>query len=148
MYVPHYDALLHNIGTSRALLEGKAEVTIPVSLFKFLLQVAVAGGEFNEKGYLATNPDVQDGVRSGGVQDPRMHYIRFGYFEGRRGATPEVDENWYRRTYSDVGAAVSSGKLASAKEHFTLIGAEEFRAPRAAFEVDATEWKSAIGKAA
>lgn len=148
MYVPHYDALLHNIGTSRAMLEGKTEVTIPVSLFKFLLQVTVAGGEFNEKGYLATNPDIQDAVRSGEVRDPRLHYIRFGYFEGRRGGTPEVDEDWYRRTYSDVGTAIRTGKITSAKEHFGVIGAEEFRAPSAAFEIDTKQWKSALAKAA
>lgn len=148
MYVPHYDAILHAIGTNRAEVEARREVTVPTSLLKFLLQVAVASGEFNEDGYLATNPDVSEAVRSGAVADPRLHYIAFGFFEGRRGATPQVDENWYRRTYSDVGAAINAGQLGSAGEHFAIAGAEEFRAPSEPFQRDVREWKAAVGKAA
>ena len=148
MYVPHYDAILHAIGTSRSEIEGRKEVTIPVPLLKLLLQIAVASGEFNEDEYLAANPDIRDAGRSGEVADPRLHYIGFGYFEGRRGATPKVDEAWYRRAYTDVGAAIRAGQLASAAEHFTVVGAEEFRAPSPAFESHASQWKAVLGKAA
>jgi hypothetical protein len=146
MYVPHYDAILHAIGTSRKDLNGQTQVEIPLSLFRFLLQIAVTHGEFNLAGYLAANRDIQDAARKGQVPDPKTHYVSFGFFEGRRGATPPVDESWYRRTYSDIAAAVRKGDLSSGSEHFNTIGAEEFRAPSAAYLADTIEWKKATGK--
>ena len=125
MYVPPYDALLSSIGTSRADLEGATEVAIPMGLFRFLVQLAVANGDFNEAGYLKANPDVAEAVRNEEIESARLHYIGFGYFEGRQGATPEVDERWYLRSYPDVGSAVRAGRLASATEHFEIIGASE-----------------------
>jgi len=147
MYIPHYDALLHAIGTSREKLTGKTEVAIPISLLKHLLQLALVSGEFNATGYLAANRDIQDAVKKSQVPDPRAHYLRFGFFEGRRGAAPPVDESWYRRTYSDIAAAVQKGELKSGAEHFDTIGAEEFRAPSATYVADSMEWKKAVGKA-
>ena len=144
MYIPPYDVLLSSIGTSRAELEGAAEVTVPMGLFRFLLQLAVANGDFNEAGYLKANPDVAEAVQSGAVESARLHFIGYGYFEGRQGATPEVDERWYLRSNPDVGAAVKAGKLSSAREHFTLAGAGEWRSPSARYEGDAQQWKRAL----
>jgi hypothetical protein len=147
MYVPQYDAILHAIGTSREQLKGKTEITIPLSLFHFLLQNALNQSEFNAAGYLSANRDVQDAAKSGRVPDPKAHYVNYGFFEGRLGATPAVDESWYRRTYADIGAAVRKGEIASGAEHFKVIGAEEFRAPSAAHQADAIAWKKATGNA-
>lgn len=146
MYVPHYDAILHAIGTSREKLGSTNEVTVPLSLFKFLLQIALVNSEFNVSGYLACNPDIQEAAKAGKVPDPKMHYLNFGYFEGRRGAAPPVDESWYCRTYPDVAAAVKKGLIASGADHFGTIGAEEFRAPSSACLRDSSEWKKATGK--
>ena len=77
---------------TRAEFERSTEVSIPTELFKLLLQVAIANSDFNEKGYLKINPDVADAVKSRAIQDARLHYVGFGFFEGRGGATPEVDE--------------------------------------------------------
>jgi hypothetical protein len=147
MYVPPYDAVLHSIGTSREALTDAEEVTIPLGLFRFLMQLAVANGDFNEAGYLAANPDVAGAVASGEVESARLHYIGFGYFEGRRGATPEVDERWYLRSYPDVGSAVKAGRLTSATEHFNAIGAAEWRSPSVRYERDAAQWKQALSAA-
>jgi hypothetical protein len=144
MYVPPYDALLSSIGTSRPALRGAAEVTIPAGLFRFLTQIAVASGEFNEAGYLAANPDVAEALRRGAIEDARLHYVGFGYFEGRLGATPAVDENWYLRTNPDVASAVRAGRVASAAEHFTQAGAREWRSPSGQHEPDAAQWKKAL----
>jgi hypothetical protein len=146
MYVPHYDAILHGIGIRRAELNKKESMEIPVSLFKFLLKIALTHGEFNSSGYLAANRDVQDAAKKGQVPDPNGHYVNFGFFEGRRGAAPPVDETWYRRNYSDIAAAIRRGDIASGADHFETIGAEEFRAPSAAFAADAMEWAKACGK--
>jgi hypothetical protein len=147
MYIPHYDALLHAIGTSREKLKNATEVTIPVSLLKLLLQLSLTNSEINVAGYLAANRDIQDAVKKNHVPDPKSHYLKFGFFEGRRGAAPPVDEAWYRRNYSDIAAAVRDGTIKSGAEHFDTIGAEEFRAPSASHLADALEWKKAVGKA-
>jgi hypothetical protein len=143
MYVPHYDAILHGIGTTREALDAKTEVKIPVTLFKFLLKIAVSHGEFNLPGYLGANRDIQDAAKKGQVPDPSVHYVNFGFFEGRRGATPAVDESWYRRNYLDIAAAVRRGDISSGGEHFNMIGAEEFRAPSPAHLDEALDWEKA-----
>ena len=129
MYVPPYDAVLRSIGTSREEVEASGEVAIPAQLFRFLMQIAVAHSDFNEAGYLAANPDVAAALKSGEIESARLHYVGFGFFEGRLGATPDVDERWYLKAYPDVGSAVRAGQISSASEHFAVVGASEGRSP-------------------
>jgi hypothetical protein len=133
--------VLNSVGTSRPEMETAAEVTIPAQLFRFLMQIAVAHADFNEAGYLEANPDVAAALRSGTLESARLHYVGFGYFEGRRGATPEVDEGWYLQTYPDVGSAVRTGRIGSAAEHFSVVGASEGRSPNVRYTQDAEQWK-------
>jgi hypothetical protein len=144
MYVPPFDSLLTAIGMSRVEFENATEVTIPVELFKLLLQVTVANSDFNEAGYLQDNPDIASAVRTGKLEDARLHYVGFGFFEGRSGATPDVDENWYLRTYTDVAEGIRSGQTSSASAHFRVIGAAEGRSPNAAYIEPAKQWKRAL----
>jgi hypothetical protein len=144
MYVPPLDSLLKAIGLTRTEFESSAEVVIPTELFKLLLQVTVANSDFNMKGYLTTNSDVAEAVRNGSIADARVHYIGFGFFEGRLGATPEVDEAWYLRNYSDVADGVKSKQIPSGSEHFRVVGASEGRSPSAAYSFAAEQWKNAI----
>ena len=144
MYVPPYEAVLRNVGTSRAELDSASEVSIPTGLFRFLLQIAVAHGEFNEAGYLEANPDVAEALRRGAIESARLHYIGFGYFEGRQGATPAVDERWYLHAYPDVGSAVRSGQISGAAEHFAVVGASEGRSPDLRYAQDAEQWKRVL----
>ena len=144
MYLPPLDAMLKAVGATREQLNSGADVTIPAELLKLLIQAALASSDFNEAGYLSANPDVAAGVRAGAVPNARAHFIGFGYFEGRQGATPEVDERWYLRSYPDVGSAVRAGKLSSATEHFMVVGASEGRSPNVRYEGDAAQWKSAL----
>jgi hypothetical protein len=144
MYVPPYDAVLGSIGTSREDLEKSGQVEIPAQLFRFLMQIAVAHSDFNEAGYLSANPDVADALKAGEIDSARLHYVGFGYFEGRTGATPEVDERWYVKAYPDVGTAVRAGQISSASEHFTVVGAVEGRSPSIRYTQDAEQWKKAL----
>lgn len=144
MYVPPFDSLLKAIGMTRAEFERSTEVSIPTELFKLLLQVAIANSDFNEKGYLKINPDVADAVKSRAIQDARLHYVGFGFFEGRGGATPEVDEAWYLRMYADVADGVGSGQIELATEHFRVVGAAEGRSLSAAYVWAAEQWKKAL----
>jgi hypothetical protein len=144
MYVPPFDSLLTAIGVTRDEFENASVVVIPTELLKLLLQVAVASGDFNEAGYLRENPDIAGAVRVGNVEDARLHYVGYGYFESRSGATPEVDEAWYLRTYPDVADAVANRSVGSAAEHFRVIGAAEGRSPNAFYIAAAEQWKKAV----
>jgi hypothetical protein len=144
MYVPPFNSLLKAIGMTQAEFDSSTQVRVPKELLRLLLQVAVAHSDFNEAGYLRENPDVATAVGSGKVDDPRLHYVGFGYFEGRSGATPDVDEAWYLRTYTDVADGVRSGQIASASEHFRVAGVIEGRSPSAVYRPAAEQWKKAI----
>jgi hypothetical protein len=144
MYVPPLDPLLKAIGITRAEFESSTEVMIPSELFKLLLKVAVANSDFNTAGYMKANPDVAAAVRSGSPEDAQIHYVGFGFFEGRGGATPEVDDPWYLRTYTDVAEGIKAGQTASAAEHFHVIGASEGRSPSARYVAAAEQWKQAL----
>jgi hypothetical protein len=144
MYVPPLEPLLKAIGMTRAEFESSTEVKIPTELFKLLLKVAVANSDFNKAGYMKANPDVAAAVRSGSPEDAQIHYVGFGFFEGRGGATPEVDDPWYLRTYTDVAEGIKAGQTASAAEHFHVIGASEGRSPSARYVAAAEQWKQAL----
>jgi hypothetical protein len=108
------------------------------------MQIAVAHSDFNEAGYLASNLDVADALKSGEIESARLHYVGFGFFEGRLGATPDVDERWYLKAYPDVGSAVRAGQISSASEHFAVVGASEGRSPSIRYAQDAEQWKKAL----
>ena len=88
MYVPPLDSLLRALGIDRATYDSTDTLALPKEMFKLLVQLALANTDFNEAGYLRANPDVAEAVRAGDVEDARLHYIGFGYFEGRLGGTP------------------------------------------------------------
>lgn len=143
MFVPPYDAVLKSLGTSREALKGETEISIPVDFLKFLLMLVVKQGDFNESGYLERNPDVADSVRQNRIASGYFHYLTYGYLEGRRGGTSEVDEAWYRETNPDVADAIRSGNMLSAKAHYLQGGDNELRAPNAAAQRDSLAWKAA-----
>ena len=144
MYVPSYDSLLRSLKKSKSELERATDLAIPVGLFKLLLQLAIAYADFDEERYLAANPDVREAVNRGEIESGRLHYIGFGYFEGRKGGTVSVDESWYLRKYPDVAGAVRGGRIESAAHHFNSIGAGEGRSPSAEQQDNAAQWKEAI----
>jgi hypothetical protein len=144
MYVPPYESLLRSLRTEKEALETSDQLLIPVELLKLLLQLAVAHSDFDEDGYLRANPDVQEAVRRGDVESGQMHYIGYGYFEGRRGGTVKIDEARYVHDNPDVAAAIKSGRVKSAEDHFYTIGASEGRSPNPDQSANAAEWKRAL----
>jgi hypothetical protein len=147
MYVPPFESLLRALGIDRATYDRSATIAVPKEMFKFLVQVALDSSDFNQAGYLRDNPDIAEAVRDGDVADPRAHYVGFGYFEGRTGGTPNVDERWYLTTYSDVAQGVKTGKVRSANEHYNVIGGSEGRSPSADYVEVAAQWKKALVRA-
>ncbi len=147
MYVPPFDSLLRALGIDRATYDRSATVPVPREMFKFLVKFALAHSDFNEAGYLRENPDVATAVRAGDIENARAHYVGFGYFEGRTGATPAVDERWYLTTYADVAQAVKLGRVRSANEHYNVIGGSEGRSPSPDYVSVAAQWKRALVRA-
>jgi len=145
MFIPPFNALLRALVTTPQELQSQSEITIPTKMLRFLLKIAVEAGDFNEKGYLAANPDVAVALRQRTISSARDHYINTGYWECRRGATPEVDEQWYRKVNPDVASAIRNKTVASASEHYLSTGVEEFRAPNEASNDDCLIWKSLTG---
>lgn len=132
------------LNLDKSALDGSGQVKVPAGLLKLLLQIAIAAAEFDEDSYLRENPDVAKALSRGEVESALMHYIGFGYFEGRRGGGPAVDAEWYLGKYPDVAAAVRDGRVKSAEAHFLSIGGGEGRSPAADYEGEAAQWKSAI----
>lgn len=143
MYVPPYQSILRSLKTTNSTARDDAGITIPLGLFKMLLQIAVANSDFDEDLYFKKNPDVRDAVSRGDIDSGHVHYIGFGYFEGREGGTA-LDETWYLEKYPDVAAAVRDGLIPSASRHFLLVGGGEGRSPNAAEEADAAQWKRVL----
>jgi hypothetical protein len=109
-----------------------------------LLQLALAAADFDEDHYLRENPDVARALEGGEIENAHVHYIGFGYFEGRQGGGPEVDEQWYMQKYPDVASAIREGRIKSAKHHFHMIGAAEGRSPNVDQVENAAHWKKAL----
>ncbi|WP_271504863.1 hypothetical protein [Bradyrhizobium sp. CCBAU 11357] len=135
---------MNALNINKSVLDGNGQVKVPARLLKLLLQVALAAAEFDEDSYLRENPDVAKAIGRGDVESAHLHYIGFGYFEGRRGGGPTVDDDWYLAKYPDVAAAVKDGRVKSAEAHFESIGGGEGRSPAAEYEADAAQWKLAI----
>jgi hypothetical protein len=146
MYLPSFDSFLRAIGVDRPAYQRDSTVAVPKGLFALLVELALEGGAFNEAGYLKDNPDVAEAIRKGQIENARQHYIGFGYFEGRTGGTPPVDERWYLTTYPDVAQAVKAGQVRSATEHYNIVGAGEGRSPNASQVSFAARWKAALAE--
>jgi hypothetical protein len=144
MFVPSAVSRLNALNVDSSAFDGGSKVEMPVGLLKLLLQLALAAADFDEDSYLSENPDVAKALERGEIASAHVHYIGFGYFEGRRGGGPEVDEQWYMQKYPDVASAIREGRIKSAKHHFHLIGAAEGRSPNVDQEENAAHWKKAL----
>jgi hypothetical protein len=87
---------------------------------------------------------VKRAVRRGDVESGQMHYIGYGYFEGRQGGAVKIDERRCLRDNPDVAAVIREGKIKSGEDHFYMIGAGEGRSPGPEQAADAAEWKRAL----
>ncbi|MGY3614455.1 hypothetical protein [Bradyrhizobium sp. USDA 10063] len=144
MFVPSAASLMNALSTKQSALNGNGSIEIPTRLLKMLLQIALAAADFDEEEYLRRNPDVTRAIERGEVESAKVHYIGYGYFEGRQGGGPEVDEEWYLQKYPDVASAVRERKVTSATDHFHAIGGGEGRSPNAEHEEDAHLWKKVL----
>lgn len=105
-YLPHIDLLLQALRVNRDRLNSKSKVAIDAKLLRGLVQAMVARAPFSDEFYLQTYPDIAQAHAAGTIPDLHRHFIESGFFEGRFGVPPTVDEAFYTSYYKDVGQAL------------------------------------------
>ncbi len=143
-YFPHVDLLLSAMRIDRARLNGRGKVAIDARLLRRIVQAAIERLPFSADFYRRTYPDIAAAEASGQIPDLHRHYVETGYFEGRMGTAPAIDEARYAAAYADVAEAIADGRIGSATEHYMLSGAAEGRVPDAAQEADIAAWMSIL----
>jgi hypothetical protein len=146
MFVPSIESLSNKLNFDRSTFDREGTVRVPAAMLKFLLQIALTATDFDEEAYLKENPDVAGAVERGDIENAYMHYIGYGYFEGRSGGGPEVDEDWYLVKYPDVANGIRNAQIKSAAQHFHRVGAAEGRSPNPEQQDSATQWKKALSR--
>jgi hypothetical protein len=139
-YFPHVDLLVQALRINRDRLNGRGKIAIDARLLRRIIQCAIERLPFSPAYYRETYPDIAAAADAGQIPDLHRHYVETGYFEGRHGCSPEVEEAFYRETYADVAEAVARGEIASAALHYMVTGAAEGRVPRPALAEEVAAW--------
>ncbi len=140
LHMPHVDLLLQALRINRERLNSKSKVAIDAKLLRALIQTIVAGIPFAPEFYLSTYPDIAEAHRTGAIPDLHRHFVEAGFFEGRFGAPPPVDEAFYTELYDDVRQAVATGVVTSGAEHYMRSGAVEGRVPNPGLKSEIDTW--------
>jgi hypothetical protein len=139
-YLPHIDLLLQAMRINRERLNSRSKIAIDAKLLRTLLQAIVVRLPFSAEFYESTYPDIGEAAASGKIPDLHRHYVETGFFEGRIGAPPPVDETYYTSLYKDVAQAIQRGDVASGAEHYLRSGAAEGRVPSAQAKPEVDLW--------
>jgi hypothetical protein len=148
MFVPPYQILLEELRPATPNAQKGDDILVPRAMFELMLRLLVETMPFDEGRYLQRNPDVAEALSQGKVKDAHQHFVTKGYFEGRVGGAPRVDEKWYQRRYADVAEALKDGGITSAADHYADNGVRDWRSPSQADESLVNEWKRAASASA
>lgn len=143
-FFPHIDALLKAMRISRERMNSQAKVAIDIRIVRALIHNLVRYIPFEERYYLAQNPDIASAHAAGKITDLHEHFAETGYFEGRVGAPSPVDEAFYAAEYNDIEPAIRRGDIASGADHYQHSGAAEGRVPNAAMRLEIARWNSLL----
>ena len=143
-YVPHIELVLQALRVHPDRLSGRSKIAVEARLLRMLLQHLVSTLPFDATFYRANYPDIDASARADQMPDLHRHFIENGFFEGRLGAPPEVDEPFYLRTYPDVADAIARGDVRSASEHYIHSGAAEGRVPNPALRPQIDDWMAVL----
>ena len=143
-YLPHIDLLLRALRINRERLDSRSKIAVDARLMRALLQALAARAPFSDEFYLGAYPDIAAAHAAGDIPDLQRHYVESGFFEGRSGAPPVVDEAFYTSYYKDIGQAVSRGEVASGSEHYLRSGAAEGRVPNQRVKPEIDYWMSIL----
>jgi hypothetical protein len=143
-YVPHIELLLQGLHVSRDRLNSTSKIAVEAKLLRKMIEVTVRGLPFSEQFYTATYPDIRAAADAGQIVDLHQHFVETGFFEGRLGAAPAVDETYYTSLYEDVGLAIERGDIGSATDHYIASGSAEGRVPNVAVRPHIESWMTAL----
>lgn len=144
MFVPPYQIMAEAIRPSLDGPRVTERVLLPRAMFQLMLRLLLEQVPFDEQDYLSRNPDVAEAVARGDVPSARQHFVSKGYFEGRSGGCPIVDDDWYLKANADVAREVRKGAIGSARDHYVAAGAQEWRSPSRQDSALVEEWKQAL----
>ena len=113
-HLPNGQFLLNGIMLTRERLEAGSKVAIPLSVLKAILVAAASSLPFDEPLLPVRHILIFGTHMRRGHIDLRTHFIESGYFEGRIGSKPDVNEQFYKETYPDVANAIANGDVESA----------------------------------
>jgi hypothetical protein len=142
-WIPNGKLLLRSFQLSLERLNSSARIAIPTSTLRGLLYLFISKLPFDKGFYLEKYPDIAAAYNAGQVSNLHEHFVRQGYFEGRLGIEPTVDEQFYLKEYPDVAVAIDAGKFTSAADHFIRGGATEGRFTTRAEKELCEKWMSA-----
>ncbi|MGP8262682.1 MAG: hypothetical protein ACLQMV_07530 [Rhodoblastus sp.] len=143
-YFPHVDLLLHSMRIDRNRLNSRSKVAIDAQVLRRLIQCAIERLPFSAEFYRETYPDIAAAAAAGQIADLHRHYVDTGYFEGRVGVPPGIDENYYRAAYQDVAEAIAERQVASAADHYMQAGAAEGRVPEQRLAGAVGQWMALL----
>ncbi len=146
LYFPHIDMLLRALRITRPRLDGTAKVAVDARLLRALIEAAVASTPFSEEFYFQTYPDLKLAAGAGKLTDAHRHYVATGYFEGRLGAAPVIDDSFYIAANPDVARAMATGEVASPLDHYIKSGSAEGRAPSLDRHSEIDAWTALLGQ--
>jgi hypothetical protein len=144
MFVPPFSALVAALQLQQVNLDQGARVEVPANFLKFLLQCLLTSADFDSAAYMNANPEIKGSMEEASSKEAQLHFIRHGYFEGRRGGSPMFDESYYLERYPDVAKALEAGIANSASDHYYEFGGIEWRAPNRDVEVDIEVWREVL----
>jgi hypothetical protein len=127
-YIVPFGILLKQVGLPDPINDDQ-QIQITNEQLVSLIRKLLVSVSVDEKWYLATYPDVEQGIQSGAVKSAKDHFVTNGYFEGRLPGKVVVDEDFYISRYPDVAEGIDEGEIQSAQEHFETHGFVEGRMP-------------------
>ncbi len=144
-YFPHIDALLRALRITRLRLDSTAKIAVDARLLRALIEAAVADTPFSEDFYFQTYPDLKLAADAGKLADSHRHYVVTGYFEGRLGMAPVIDDGFYIAANPDVALAMAAGTVASPLDHYVKSGLAEGRVPSLERQPEIDAWAALLG---
>src|SRR3977135_1475051 len=118
--IPHVKFAFGDL--AEKIAAGSSEITVPREVLARLLDLYISCWDFDEEWYVATNPAGRTAIDAGQFQSGWAHFRAVGYFEGRLGAQPTVDAEWYMKVYPDVAKAVMDGRVVNVLDHYLKFG--------------------------
>lgn len=126
----HLDALIERWGGRRSSIGNEPMYIVPAAAIERLLTVAYGPLIYDEHSYLAKHPDVAESKGRGHICSGLQHFLFVGMMEFREVAQRDFSKADYLAMYPDIKAAIASGAVGTAYDHWVGGGWIEGRLPK------------------